>query len=136
MRVNEASCICCADWRAARACLSDVLRALRYLRSAHGHFLDLSGDRVRHCTLGLYRLSDGKRNIVDLRDHLAERLDRIAAIRHQAEDVFESREIAARWMSNPNKALGGGTPVMLCETEIGAKQVRHVLQALKGGGAA
>ena len=35
----------------------------------------------------------------------------------------------------PNKALGGGTPDMLCETEIGAKQVRLVLQALKGGAA-
>ncbi|MCU1751302.1 MbcA/ParS/Xre antitoxin family protein [Pseudomonas sp. 6D_7.1_Bac1] len=66
----------------------------------------------------------------------SERLDRIAAVCHMAEEVFESREAAARWMSKPNKALGEGTPVMLCETEIGAKQVRRVLRALRWGGAA
>lgn len=64
----------------------------------------------------------------------SERLDRIATVCHLAEEVFESREAAARWMSRPNKALGGATPIMLCETEIGAKQVRRVLQALEWGG--
>lgn len=58
-----------------QACLSDVLRALRYLRSARGYFLDLPGDRVRHCPLGLHRLSDSERNIVDLRDNLASSMD-------------------------------------------------------------
>ncbi|HUE94651.1 type II toxin-antitoxin system Xre/ParS family antitoxin [Pseudomonas sp.] len=66
----------------------------------------------------------------------SERLDRIAAVAHLADAVFESREAAAQWMSKPNKALGGSTPIMLCETEIGAKQVRRVLQALEWGGAA
>lgn len=66
----------------------------------------------------------------------SERLDRIAAVSHLAEAVFEGRETAAHWMSKPNKALGGNTPILLCETEIGAKQVRRVLQALEWGGAA
>ncbi|WP_448111263.1 type II RES/Xre toxin-antitoxin system antitoxin [Pseudomonas lini] len=66
----------------------------------------------------------------------SERLDRIATVCHLAEEVFESREGAAQWMSKPNKALGGIAPIMLCETEIGAKQVRRVLQALEWGGAA
>lgn len=66
----------------------------------------------------------------------SERLDRIAAVYALAEDVCESREAAAQWMSKPNKALGGDAPIMLCETEIGAKQVRRVLQALEWGGAA
>jgi putative toxin-antitoxin system antitoxin component (TIGR02293 family) len=66
----------------------------------------------------------------------SERLDRVAGVSHLAEEVFESREAAAHWMSKPNKALGGSTPIMLCETEIGAKQVRRVLQALEWGGAA
>lgn len=66
----------------------------------------------------------------------SERLDRIAAVWALAEDVFESREAAAQWMSKPNKALGSDAPIMLCETEIGAKQVRRVLQALEWGGAA
>ena len=66
----------------------------------------------------------------------SERLDRIAAVWALAEEVFESREAAAQWMSVPNKALGGDAPIMLCETEIGAKQVRRVLQALEWGGVA
>jgi len=66
----------------------------------------------------------------------SERLDRIATVSNLAEEVFESREAAANWMSKPNKALDGSTPIMLCETEIGAKQVRRVLQALEWGGAA
>jgi putative toxin-antitoxin system antitoxin component (TIGR02293 family) len=66
----------------------------------------------------------------------SERLDRIATVSHLAEEVFESQERAAHWMSTPNKALGGSAPIMLCETEIGAKQVRRVLQALEWGGSA
>ncbi|MFW0887900.1 antitoxin Xre/MbcA/ParS toxin-binding domain-containing protein [Pseudomonas sp. P105] len=66
----------------------------------------------------------------------SERLDRIASVSHLAEEVFENQESATHWMSTPNKALGGVAPIMLCETEIGAKQVRRVLQALEWGGAA
>lgn len=64
----------------------------------------------------------------------SERLDRLAAIAILAEDVFEDKDEAARWLSAPNEALGGNSPVMLCETEIGAKQVRRVLNALEWGG--
>lgn len=66
----------------------------------------------------------------------SERLDRIASVCGLAEDVFESREGATQWMLKPNKALGGDVPIDLCETEIGAKQVRRVLHALEWGGAA
>lgn len=66
----------------------------------------------------------------------SERLDRIAMVCQLAEEVFESRLAAADWMSRANRSLGGQTPVMLCETEIGAKQVRRVLNALDWGGVA
>ena len=66
----------------------------------------------------------------------SERLDRVAVVFNLAEAVFQSRNTAAWWMSKPNKALGGDTPVMLCETEIGANQVRRVLHALDWGGPA
>ncbi|MGE8466070.1 MAG: antitoxin Xre/MbcA/ParS toxin-binding domain-containing protein [Pseudomonas putida] len=77
-----------------------------------------------------------------LREHQAldtvvsERLDRIACVAHQTEEVFESQDAAAQWMSRPNKALGGAEPILLCETEIGTKQVRRVLNALGWGGTA
>lgn len=64
----------------------------------------------------------------------SERLDRIATVSHLAEEIFEAQVTATDWMSTPNKALGGTAPIMLCETEIGAQQVRHVLHALGAGG--
>lgn len=66
----------------------------------------------------------------------SERLDRIASVSNLAHEVFEDQDAAARWMSAPNKALGNVAPILLCETEIGAKQVRRVLHALEWGGAA
>ena len=75
-----------------------------------------------------------KREKKNLDSVASERLDRLATVCHLAEEVFEDRDSAASWMSRPNKALGGSTPIMLCETEIGAKQIRRVLQALDWGG--
>ncbi|OSZ33115.1 antitoxin [Alcaligenes faecalis] len=66
----------------------------------------------------------------------SERLDRVAAVALLAEDVFEDKTDAAVWLSSPNKALDGNTPVMHCETAIGAQQVRRILNALEWGGAA
>ena len=64
----------------------------------------------------------------------SERLDRVAMIATQAADIFEAPEKASRWMVTANAALGEQTPLHLCETEIGAKQVRRVLAALEYGG--
>lgn len=66
----------------------------------------------------------------------SERLDRIATLSRLVVAIFETQVTATQWMSAPNKALGGTAPIMLCETEIGAKQVRRLLQALEWGGAA
>ncbi|MBZ9783158.1 MbcA/ParS/Xre antitoxin family protein [Pseudomonas sp. REP124] len=66
----------------------------------------------------------------------SERLDRIVTVSHLAEAIFETPLAAAQWMSTPNKVLGGTAPIMLCETEIAAKQVRRVLQAVEWGGPA
>jgi len=53
-----------------------------------------------------------------------------------AEEVFEDKAVAASWMTTANKALGGKTPISLCETEIGAHQVLRVLRAIEWGGVA
>ena len=66
-----------------------------------------------------------------LQSDISERLHRVAAVLCLAEEVFESSQAAAQWMEQPNKALGGRTPTMLCETETGAIQVRRILQALQ-----
>lgn len=64
----------------------------------------------------------------------SERLDRVAMVATQALDVFEAPEKASRWMVTPNAALGDETPLHLCESEIGARQVRRVLAAMEYGG--
>jgi putative toxin-antitoxin system antitoxin component (TIGR02293 family) len=64
----------------------------------------------------------------------SERLDRIATVSHLAEKVFENRDAAVQWMARPNKSIGGSLPITLCETEIGARQVRWALRALDSGG--
>ncbi|WP_347903121.1 antitoxin Xre/MbcA/ParS toxin-binding domain-containing protein [Pseudomonas purpurea] len=66
----------------------------------------------------------------------SERLDRIATVATQAAEVFEDDDKAARWMATPNAVLGNKTPIELCEMEIGAKQVRRVLNAMEWGGVA
>ncbi|WP_016855044.1 antitoxin Xre/MbcA/ParS toxin-binding domain-containing protein [Halomonas smyrnensis] len=60
--------------------------------------------------------------------------DRILAVTDLAASVFEDREAAITWMNRPNAALGEQPPVVLCETELGERQVRRLLQALKWGG--
>jgi hypothetical protein len=52
------------------------------------------------------------------------------------EEVFEDKAVAASWMTTANNALGGKTPVSLCETDIGAHQVLRVLRAIEWGGVA
>ncbi|MDB6145799.1 MAG: hypothetical protein JWP80_4843 [Pseudomonas sp.] len=64
----------------------------------------------------------------------SERLDRVAMVATQALDVFEAPEKASRWMVTVNAALGDETPIHLCESEIGARQVRRVLAAMEYGG--
>lgn len=72
----------------------------------------------------------------NLLDRVAsERLDRLSQIAVMAAEVFESREIASKWLSTPNQALGGVSPLSLCLTELGAGQVKRVLHAIEWGGA-
>lgn len=80
----------------------------------------------------LRRLKDRQR----LSSVTSERLDRLASVANLAHEVFEDRDRALSWLSSPNVALGNQQPIMLCETEIGANQVRRVLRALEWGGVA
>ncbi|MGV8842887.1 MAG: type II toxin-antitoxin system Xre/ParS family antitoxin [Pseudomonas sp.] len=67
---------------------------------------------------------------------VSERIDRLALVAVLAEEVFEDKTVAGDWMSAPNDALGGKSPLSLCETELGARQVRRVLHAIEWGGVA
>lgn len=65
----------------------------------------------------------------------SERLARIAAVEAEAEDVFDSQELAKRWMLERNLALGEA-PLTLLDTDAGADEVRKVLAAIAYGAAA
>jgi putative toxin-antitoxin system antitoxin component (TIGR02293 family) len=65
----------------------------------------------------------------------SERLARIALIEAEAEGVFDSSDLAKRWMLEPNLALGE-SPLSLLDTDTGADEVRKVLAAIAYGGVA
>ena len=64
-----------------------------------------------------------------------ERLERIAAIEAEAEEVFGTQEKTKSWMLKNHMTLGN-TPLSLLDTDIGANEVRRVLNAISQGGAA
>ena len=51
-------------------------------------------------------------------------------------ELFESKDLAAEWMQQPNQALGGIKPLDLIATESGIQSVRQALNAIATGGVA
>ena len=64
----------------------------------------------------------------------SDRVYRIAAAYRAAVQLFEGDEAAARaWLSEPARALGGGTPLEHLDTEAGASAVRDLIGRLEHG---
>jgi len=63
----------------------------------------------------------------------AERAVRLGRLYAQAASVFEDPEAAAEWFSEPIPALGGKTPLELCATEPGAREVEQTLGRIEHG---
>ncbi|MDH3726612.1 MAG: DUF2384 domain-containing protein [Myxococcales bacterium] len=63
----------------------------------------------------------------------SDRLYRIARAVARATEVFESRETAVDWLRTPNRALSGGTPFAILDTEVGEEQVRTLLGRIEYG---
>lgn len=63
----------------------------------------------------------------------SERLERIAEIEAEAEDVFGDAEMARRWLLKNNFALGS-TPLSMLDTDIGTGEVRKILSSIAYGG--
>jgi putative toxin-antitoxin system antitoxin component (TIGR02293 family) len=64
----------------------------------------------------------------------SERLMRIAEIEALASEVFDSKESAVRWLSQPLAVMENETPLQLLDTEQGAMHVRQTLSAIMYGG--
>ena len=68
-----------------------------------------------------------------LRADESDRLFRLGRIATLAEDVLGSREKAARWLHEPNRALGSATPLHQMDTDLGARQVEDILLRVAHG---
>ncbi|MCH8812358.1 MAG: DUF2384 domain-containing protein [Gemmatimonadetes bacterium] len=62
-----------------------------------------------------------------------EQLVRVASVLATAEDVWGDTEDAAEFLTSPHPMLGGGVPIDLALSEIGARQVEHILLSLDLG---
>ncbi len=58
---------------------------------------------------------------------------RIEEVTRMAEAIFQSNDMALNWMRRENIALGNAKPIELCDTDVGAAQVRRVLSAIEYG---
>jgi putative toxin-antitoxin system antitoxin component (TIGR02293 family) len=54
-------------------------------------------------------------------------------VQRMAETVFESREIALKWLERPVNALGGEVPNELLRTPEGCRRVCQVLAKIEAG---
>ncbi len=54
-------------------------------------------------------------------------------VQKMAEAVFESREIALKWLERPVKALSGDIPSELLRTPEGCRRVYQVLAKIEAG---
>jgi putative toxin-antitoxin system antitoxin component (TIGR02293 family) len=63
----------------------------------------------------------------------SERLVRLARVAARAEEVLGDRAAALRWIRKPNRALGGGVPIELLDTDLGLDAVLNILGRIEHG---
>lgn len=66
--------------------------------------------------------------------HESDRVYRLARTVALARHYLGDKDRATRWLKRPNRALGGGTPLELLDTEAGARAVENVLGRIAYGG--
>lgn len=64
----------------------------------------------------------------------SDRIYRLARIVALAKYYLGDDEAATRWLRRPNRALAGGIPLQLIDTELGARSVENVLGRIAYGG--
>jgi putative toxin-antitoxin system antitoxin component (TIGR02293 family) len=63
----------------------------------------------------------------------SERTERLARVVAIAEDVWQDREQARRFLTTPHAEIGGKTPVEAALTELGARQAEEVMARIVYG---
>jgi putative toxin-antitoxin system antitoxin component (TIGR02293 family) len=64
---------------------------------------------------------------------LSERIISLADIYSYGYEVFEDKERFNQWMTRPNKALGGRTPMELIDNLYGREEVRNIIGRIDYG---
>ena len=62
-----------------------------------------------------------------LRPDESDRLFRVASVLQRAIDTLEDITTARQWLTSPKLALGNKTPIAVCDTEAGAREVEDLL---------
>jgi putative toxin-antitoxin system antitoxin component (TIGR02293 family) len=75
------------------------------------------------------RLSENAR----LKSDETERVLRIGRLLKRAAEVLDGEDEAAKWFRHPLHALGEKTPLEMCSTEPGAREVEDVLGRIEHG---
>jgi putative toxin-antitoxin system antitoxin component (TIGR02293 family) len=63
----------------------------------------------------------------------SDRLARLARLLVRSEEALGDEEKAHRWLSQPNRALGGQRPLSLLDSDVGARAVERVLGRIEHG---
>ena len=63
----------------------------------------------------------------------SERVLRFARLLDRASTVFGAGEDAAEWLKTPNPALGHAAPLEYADTEVGAREVEHLIGRIEYG---
>ena len=71
--------------------------------------------------------------VARLKPAQSDRLYRLARVAAFAEDVFENRERAHRWLREPQRGLGNRAPLELLGSEAGAREVEDLLGRIEYG---
>ena len=61
----------------------------------------------------------------------SERVERLARLMALAEEVWESRDEARRFLREPHPLLGDRTPLEMAQTELGGRRVEDLLTRLE-----
>ena len=63
----------------------------------------------------------------------SDRLYRVFRTMAQTQETLGDKDKARRWLTQPNRALGGEVPLSLLDTDVGARRVEEVLLRIEHG---
>lgn len=122
---------------------TDVRSDLELARAIHGGLPTRAVDEVLDSGLltagELYELVIPRRTLTHRRKQKtltaeqSDRLARVVRLMTRAEEALDDRDRAARWLRRPNRALRGGSPIDLLDSDIGARTVEKLLLRIEHG---